>query len=190
MRILFAYRSKPGPAYIPGTTPEQAVKLLPTTHMSAANGLLLPHYLQPLGHEVSVLTDREPEPWWFPQVHIRDVRERQWDCLYLFKLHSVRQWVETYNLLSYNWRRVAAWFDFGGIRKYMKWCDMIDSFAWGTDRIRRDEEPTLPFAHHCVVELAHEAKESRRRAIQEWAFGNHTWRHRAQQIHEEQLCNL
>jgi len=155
MKILFAYRGKPSPAYIPDTTPEHAIKLLPTTHMSAVNGLLVPYYLQQLGHDVTFLTDREPEPWWFPQVHVGDADPADFDCLYLWKLHAVRDWLEQYpHLIKQKWRHVAAWFDFPGVRGHVRGAHMIDSFAWGTDVIGGVEAPTFPRAKHCVVEHA------------------------------------
>ncbi len=154
MRVLFAYLGTPGPLYVLDTTPEQALETLPTTHMSEVNGLLVPWYLQQLGHEVAALTEQAVQPWWMPQVHIDDADPADWDVLYLWKRQSVTQWVESHpRLLALPWRNVAAWFDFGGLSNVAQ-SDAIGSFAWGTERIARGERPNFPSAHHCVVEHA------------------------------------
>ena len=136
MKILFAYRGRPGLAV-------DDIPNLPTAHMSAVNDVLVRQAWEEMGHHVEVYeTGKAYDP-------------ASWDMLYLWKVHSIIGPVLRDGILSRAWPRVAGWMDFNGTARTLgPGADLFESVAWGTQRLLEAEGRAMPGAKHFVVEHA------------------------------------
>jgi len=119
--------------------------------MSEVNALLLCHWLESMGHEISVLVPPEGEPQHFNacQVETADV-----DVVFIFKSHGLRT-AKMEGLLQRSWPRIALWADALNPEKIIgDDVKHISQFAWGTPEILERSASKYPWAQHCLCEHA------------------------------------
>jgi len=106
--------------------------------------------LRDLGHDVSVLVHHEERPWYLPQVQASKANPADFDVLYLFKVHSIRNVLP--KLKIEEWPDVRVWMDFSGAHRDLLKIPGLTSVAWATAPLLKNESVHLKGSTHTVCE--------------------------------------